>query len=123
MSFKLEVRSYSGGGRHVHAFSQILIPVRGAMRLDIEGAAATLSGHCVAVVPPEHVHLFEPTADCKLLVIDVVGSDLPKDRVPEHPDLRIPTAEEELEAMRSAGYDAQIVYRSFNTAVFMGRKN
>jgi hypothetical protein len=47
----------------------------------------------------------------------------PKDRAPEHPDLRIPTAQEELEAMRSAGYDAQIVYQSFNTAVFMGRKN
>jgi hypothetical protein len=57
-----------------------------------------------------------------LLVKAKVGF-LPKDRVPEHPDLRIPTAEEELEAMRSAGYDAQIVYRSFNTAVFMGRKN
>jgi hypothetical protein len=48
---------------------------------------------------------------------------LPKDRVPEHPELRIPTAQEELEAMKSAGFDAQIVYQSFNTAVFMGRKN
>ena len=47
----------------------------------------------------------------------------PKDRKPEHADLRIPTAEEELEAMRSAGYDAQIVWQSFNTALFMGRKN
>jgi hypothetical protein len=46
----------------------------------------------------------------------------PHDRIPEHADLRIPTAQEELEAMRLAGYDAQIVWQSFNTAAFMGRK-
>lgn len=82
MSFALEVRSYGGGGRHVHPFSQILFPVRGAMQLDIEGMSTVLSGQRVAVVPPEHAHLFEPSRDCKLLVMDVVGGDLAKGRVP-----------------------------------------
>lgn len=82
MSFVLEVRSYGGGGRHVHAFSQILFPVRGAMQLDIEGVSTVLSGHRVAVVPPEHAHLFEPSADCSLLVLDVIGSELARNRVP-----------------------------------------
>lgn len=82
MSFILEVRTYGGGGRHVHPFSQILFPVRGAMQLDIEGAKTVLSGSQVAVVPPEHAHLFEPSADCQLLVLDVLGSELAQDRVP-----------------------------------------
>jgi AraC-like DNA-binding protein len=82
MSFALEVRSYGEGGRHVHPYSQILFPVRGAMQLDIEGVSTVLSGHRVAVVPPEHAHLFEPSRDCKLLVMDVVGRDLAKERVP-----------------------------------------
>lgn len=83
MSFALEVRSYGGGGRHVHSFSQILFPVRGSMHLDIEGASTVLSGHRVAVVPPEHAHLFEPSRDCKLLVLDVIGRELARDRVPQ----------------------------------------
>ena len=82
MPFTLEIRTYDGGGRHAHPFSQILIPVRGAMKLDIEGLGAQLSGHRVAVVPPDHVHLFKPTPDCKLLVIDVVSKELPEYRIP-----------------------------------------
>ena len=82
MSFVLEVRSYGRGGRHVHPFSQILFPVRGAMQLDVEGVATVLSGNRVAVVPPEHAHLFEPSVDCKLLVLDVIGGELARDRVP-----------------------------------------
>jgi hypothetical protein len=40
-----------------------------------------------------------------------------------HPDLRIPTLEEQLGAMRAAGFDAQVVWKSFTTVLFMGRKN
>ena len=40
-----------------------------------------------------------------------------------HPDLRIPTLEEQLGAMRAAGFDAQVVWKSFSTVLFMGRKN
>jgi hypothetical protein len=39
-----------------------------------------------------------------------------------HPDFRTPTIDEQLGAMRAAGFDAQVVWQSFNTVVFMGRK-
>lgn len=39
-----------------------------------------------------------------------------------HPDLRIPTVDEQLGAMRAAGFDAQVVWQSFTTVLFMGRK-
>jgi hypothetical protein len=34
----------------------------------------------------------------------------------------VPTADEQLAAMRAAGFDAQVVWQSFNTVLFMGRK-
>jgi hypothetical protein len=39
-----------------------------------------------------------------------------------HPDFRTPTIDEQLGAMRAAGLDAHVVWQSFNTVVFMGRK-
>jgi len=39
-----------------------------------------------------------------------------------HADYRVPTLEEQLGAMRAAGFDAEVVWQSFNTVLFMGRK-
>jgi hypothetical protein len=39
-----------------------------------------------------------------------------------YPQFRVPTAEEQLAAMRAAGFDAQVVWQSFGTVLFMGRK-
>jgi hypothetical protein len=39
-----------------------------------------------------------------------------------HPDFRAPTVDEQLGAMRAAGFDAQVVWRSFNAILIMGRK-
>ena len=41
----------------------------------------------------------------------------------EHRDFRVPTVDEQLGAMRAAGFDAQVVWQSFTMALFMGRKN
>jgi hypothetical protein len=41
----------------------------------------------------------------------------------EQHDIRLPTVDEQLGAMRSAGFDAQVVWQSFGTVLFMGRKN
>lgn len=48
---------------------------------------------------------------------------------PEHegpkikfPDIRVPTVNEQLGAMRAAGFDAQVVWQSVNLVLFMGRK-
>jgi hypothetical protein len=41
----------------------------------------------------------------------------------ENPNDRVPTAEEQIGALRAAGFDAQVVWKSFTTCLFMGRKN
>lgn len=40
-----------------------------------------------------------------------------------HQDYRVPTVDEQLGAMRAAGFDAHVVWQSFATVLFMGRKN
>lgn len=71
MSIQLEVRRYRGGDRHRHDFSQILLPMHGAMRLDIEGRTSIVSSNCVAIVPQQCEHDFEPGLDCSMLILDV----------------------------------------------------
>lgn len=71
MSIHLELRSYRGGDRHRHDYSQILLPMQGAMRLDVEGHRSVVSSQCVAIIPREHEHDFEPSADCSMLILDV----------------------------------------------------
>jgi len=39
-----------------------------------------------------------------------------------HPELRVPTVDEQLGALRAAGFDAHVTWQSFNTVLFMGRK-
>jgi hypothetical protein len=39
-----------------------------------------------------------------------------------YPQFQIPTVDEQLSAMREAGFDAQVVWQSFSTVLFMGRK-
>jgi hypothetical protein len=43
--------------------------------------------------------------------------------IPLHyPQFRVPTADQQVEAMRAAGLEAQVVWQSFNEVVIMGRK-
>jgi AraC-like DNA-binding protein len=71
MSIQLEIRSYRGADRHSHDYAQILLPMQGAMRLDVEGHRSLVSSNCVAVIPRDHEHDFEPSADCSMLILDV----------------------------------------------------
>ncbi|RXT55024.1 AraC family transcriptional regulator [Bosea sp. Tri-44] len=71
MSIHLELRSYRGGDRHRHDYSQILLPMQGAMRLDVEGHRSVVSSNCVAIIPREYEHDFEPSRDCSMLILDV----------------------------------------------------
>lgn len=81
MSAQIEIRHYRGGGRHAHDFVQILFPMRGAMRIDIEGKRNVVSSHRLAVIPEGHEHDFVPSHDCRLMVLDVdrgeIAGDLP----------------------------------------------
>lgn len=76
MSAQLEIRQYTGGGRHAHDFVQVLFPMQGAMRLDIEGECDVVSSHRIAVIPEGHEHDFVPSTDCRLMVLDVERGDI-----------------------------------------------
>jgi hypothetical protein len=39
-----------------------------------------------------------------------------------YPQFRVPTIQEQLGAMRAAGFDAEVVWQSFGTVLFIGRK-
>jgi hypothetical protein len=78
------------------------------------------SGGWVAVL--DHVSFGGTSWDSQL---QVAGKGFrPQNEVPpiHHPNYRVPTAEEELGAMRAAGFDAQVVWQSFSTVLLMGHK-
>jgi len=79
MSAQIEIRQYRGGGRHAHDFVQILFPMRGAMRIDIEGERNVVSNHRLAVIPEGHEHDFAPSHDCRMMVLDVDRSEIAGD--------------------------------------------
>lgn len=82
MSIQLEIRSYRGADRHSHDYAQILLPMHGAMRLDVEGHRSVVSSNCVAVIPRGHEHDFEPSAGCSMLILDVEAQAFAGEAVP-----------------------------------------
>lgn len=77
MSAELEIRRYNGGDRHLHGYSQILFPLQGSMRIEIEGRADIVSSHAMAVIPERHVHDYQPSRDCCVLIVNVEAATLP----------------------------------------------
>jgi len=82
MSAQLEIRQYAGGDRHRHDYCQFLVPLKGSMRIDIEGRSDVVSSHCLAVIPQESVHDFMPSADCNMFVLDVEAATLAQGALP-----------------------------------------
>ena len=83
VSHNLEIRSYRGGGRHRHGFTQMLFPLRGSMQVDIEGfSTGIVSSHRIAVIPEQHMHDFVPSRDCNLLVMDIDAAALANEQIP-----------------------------------------
>jgi AraC-like DNA-binding protein len=84
MNSSLEIRTYARGGRHKHTYAQFLFPLDGQMRVDIEGTVGVVGMGRAAVIPVNHIHDFEPSSDCRLLVLDfepslaVSGPPLPR---------------------------------------------
>ena len=76
MSMRLEIRRYSGGDRHFHDYNQILFPLQGSMRIDIEGRSGVVASHSLAIIPEHCIHDFEPSPDCRMLILDVETSVL-----------------------------------------------
>lgn len=82
MPVHLEVRSYCGGDRHAHAFGQFLLPLQGAMRLDLEGRREVVRDNRLAMIPRHCEHLFEPSPDCLMMVLDIEAEGLRDGRAP-----------------------------------------
>jgi hypothetical protein len=93
----------------------------GIYRIYRAGAADLPSGGWIVNV--DHVSYggssWEP-----LLATAVQGFRRPEIEGPpvHYPQFRVPTIDEQLGAMRAAGFDAQVVWQSFGTVLFMGRK-
>jgi AraC-like DNA-binding protein len=83
MSAQLEIRRYAGGDRHRHDYHQFLVPLKGSMRIDIEGRSDVVSSHCLAVIPQESVHDFLPSLDCNMFVLDVEAATLATGALPD----------------------------------------
>src|SRR5690242_17722770 len=58
MSAEIEIRRYSGGDRHFHDYCQVLFPLRGSMRIAIEGRCDIVSSNAIAVIPERSTHDF-----------------------------------------------------------------
>ena len=82
MSAQLEIRRYAGGDRHRHDYSQILFPLQGSMRIEVDGRRDVVSGSAIAVIPEHHQHDFEPSSDCCMLVLDVETGSFADDTQP-----------------------------------------
>lgn len=76
MSTQLEIRRYNSRDRHLHDYSQILFPLRGSMRIAIDGRCDVVSSSAIAVVPEHSLHDFEPSPDCCMLVLDIEAAAL-----------------------------------------------
>jgi hypothetical protein len=75
------------------------------------------------IINMDHV-TFSTSAWGPLLQTAVKGFRRPEIEGPpvHYPQFRVPTVDEQLGAMRAAGFDAQVVWQSFTTALFIGRK-
>lgn len=82
MSAELEIRRYSCGDRHLHDYSQILFPLQGSMRIEIEGRTDTVSSNAIAVIPEHSVHDYEPSRDCCMLVLNVEAAAFAQGTLP-----------------------------------------
>ncbi|MFP8967354.1 AraC family transcriptional regulator [Pokkaliibacter sp. CJK22405] len=59
---------------HQHSYFQIVLPLKGALHLDIEGNALTLNTERGACIPPQMLHGFHADSSDQFLVLDLPAS-------------------------------------------------
>ncbi len=75
MFLDLEVRRYGKQSpRHQHDHAQCVLPIRGAMDIDVEGRAARIDPSMAALVLPGSGHSQQADADSRFLVLDCAPS-------------------------------------------------
>ncbi|MFD2192056.1 AraC family transcriptional regulator [Pistricoccus aurantiacus] len=76
-AFQIVLRTYEPQvKRHTHPFVQTIVPLRGAMEIEIDGRGSRLTPSSVAVLPPGATHDFESTYDGQFLIFELSGSAL-----------------------------------------------
>lgn len=74
-SFIADVRQYDGTDHcHSHAHHQIILPVSGALELDIEGESGAVRMLQGAIVPGDFRHTFHGVGDNRFVVVDLPAS-------------------------------------------------
>lgn len=67
-----DLRHYDAAARcHSHAHHQIILPLRGALELQIEGQSGRVAALQGAIVPGDSRHTFRGIGDNRLVVVDV----------------------------------------------------
>ena len=67
-----EIRTYEQRmARHIHDFSQIIVPLRGELDIEIEGAYTRLLPNATILISPGAVHEFESSQDSEFLIFDI----------------------------------------------------
>ena len=94
--------------------------IDGMARVYKAGADSLPSGGWI--VNLDHVTFSDSTFE-PLMQLASKGFRPPQEGPPVHyPQFRVPTADEQLAALRAAGFDAQVVWQSFTTVMIMGHK-
>lgn len=76
-AFHIALRTYEPQvKRHTHSFVQTIVPLCGAMEIEIDGRGSRLTPSSIAVLPPGATHDFESTHDGQFLILELSGSDL-----------------------------------------------
>ncbi len=71
MFLSLEVRSYEREDRHHHhEHAQLVLPIRGEMKIDVNGCGGCIDQSLAALVTPGSIHSQQTNLDSRFLVLD-----------------------------------------------------
>lgn len=77
MFLSLEVRCYEAEkAHHHHAFTQLVLPLRGRMNIDVEGRGGYIDQTLAACVAPGAAHAQQADTDSRFLVLDCAPGKL-----------------------------------------------
>jgi AraC-like DNA-binding protein len=72
MRIRAEVRTYKEtGGRHNHPFAQVIVPLSGAMEIEVEGRGERLTTSVFGALDVHATHDFFTVKDARFLVFDI----------------------------------------------------
>lgn len=72
----MELRSYDvESSSHTHDFAQLVLPIKGAMELEIGNQSNIVNGNSGVYIPPNERHCFAGSQENLFLVVDLLAED------------------------------------------------